>query len=101
MRSIAGWPVALWAGRGLGVYYIYVLFSSKDTHFYVGYTKDLMKRVEAHNVGAVDATKSRRPLKLVYYEACLSENAALVREKQLKTGFGRAYLKTRINIVRP
>jgi putative endonuclease len=38
-----------------------------------------------------------RPWILVYYEACLSEKDAVKREKQLKTGYGRAYLKTRID----
>jgi putative endonuclease len=51
-----------------------------------------------HNNGMVSATKYRRPLKLIYYEACLSEEMAIAREKQLKTGFGRAYLKRRLKI---
>jgi len=33
---------------------------------------------------------------LVYYEACLEKDNAVKREKELKTGFGRAYLKRRI-----
>lgn len=33
---------------------------------------------------------------LVYYEACLSHKDAAEREKQLKTGFGRGYLKKRL-----
>jgi hypothetical protein len=33
---------------------------------------------------------------LEYYEACRSEIGARLREKQLKTGFGRAYLKRRL-----
>jgi hypothetical protein len=42
-----------------------------------------------------------RPLRLVYHsrwniEACRSADAARRREKQLKTGFGRAYLKRRL-----
>jgi putative endonuclease len=48
------------------------------------------------NIGAVEATKDRRPLKLVYYEGCLNKTSAILREKQLKTGFGRAYLKKRL-----
>jgi hypothetical protein len=34
---------------------------------------------------------------LEYYEACRFERSARLREKQLKTGFGRAYLKRRLN----
>jgi putative endonuclease len=49
-----------------------------------------------HNSGQVESTKSRLPLELVYYEACLSKDKAISREKTLKTGFGRKYLKNRI-----
>ena len=87
--------VALRAGNGM-FYYTYVLLSEADGNFYTGFTSDLKERVIKHNKGLVQATKSRRPLRLVYFEACLSEKKAITREKQLKTGFGRAYLKRRI-----
>jgi hypothetical protein len=41
--------------------------------------------------------RTRLPVTLEYYEACRSELKARLREKQLKTGFGRAYLKRRLN----
>jgi len=44
----------------------------------------------------VPVTAHRRPVVLEYYEACRSEVNARRREKQLKTGFGRAYLKRRL-----
>jgi len=37
-----------------------------------GYTKNLKLRIEQHNNGEVQSTKYRRPLELIYYEACLS-----------------------------
>ncbi|MFC1841430.1 GIY-YIG nuclease family protein, partial [Thermodesulfobacteriota bacterium] len=52
------------------MYYTYVLHSELDGNFYVGYTKDLKLRFEQHNKGKVESTKDRRPLKLIYYEAC-------------------------------
>ena len=78
------------------MFYTYVLKSLKDNKLYVGFSKDLKKRLFQHNKGLVEATKPRRPFKLVYYEACLDKGKALQREKALKTGFGRAYLKRRI-----
>ena len=51
--------------------YTYVLQSEKDNAFCVGFTKDLKLRFEQHSKGQVDSTKNRRPLKLIYYEACL------------------------------
>lgn len=77
-------------------YYTYVLKSKKDGDFYTGWTNNLKIRVDKHSKGLVEATRTRRPLTLVYYEACLSKEKAIIREKQLKTGFGRADLKRRL-----
>lgn len=68
-----------------------------DGKLYIGWTVDLRKRLKAHNNNEVLSTKGRSPLQLVYYEACLSRVCAIAREKQLKTGFGRAYLKRRMD----
>ncbi|OGD93822.1 excinuclease ABC subunit C [Candidatus Curtissbacteria bacterium RIFCSPLOWO2_01_FULL_37_9] len=78
-------------------YYTYVLESLRDGKFYIGWTDDLKARIDKHNKGAVQATKVRVPLKLVYFEACLSKEKAIEREKTLKTGFGRKYLKARMS----
>jgi putative endonuclease len=83
------------AGNG-SMFYTYVLRSSIDHNLYIGWTKDLKSRLQEHNNKKVQATKFRAPLFLIYYEACLSEEKAIAREKQLKTGFGRQYLKNRI-----
>ena len=79
------------------MYYTYVLKSKKDDRLYVGFCGDLKQRIREHNDGKVDATKNRRPLELIYYEACNNKYDAILREKSLKTGFGRAYLKRRIS----
>jgi len=78
------------------MYYTYVLKSYRDLKLYIGWTDDLRGRFIKHQKGLVISTKNRRPFKLVYYEACLSKEGAIKREKQLKTGFGRKYLKNRI-----
>ncbi len=76
--------------------YVYVLLSLKDNRFYTGYTLDLKQRIEQHNLGKVGATRNRRPLKLVYYEACPDQADAVHREKYLKTTWGKRYLKHRL-----
>jgi putative endonuclease len=81
------------------MYYTYVLQSDKDNEYYIGSTSDLVRRYNQHEDGFVAATKNRRPLRLVYYEACLDLRLAREREKQLKTGFGRAYLKRRLRLL--
>ncbi len=76
--------------------YTYVLKSLRDNKLYIGWTNDLKRRLEMHNLGKVDATKNRIPFEIVYYEACLDKEKAIEREKYFKTGFGRKFLKSRI-----
>lgn len=78
------------------MFYTYVLRSKKDNKLYIGLSRDLRKRMSRHNEGLVPSTKDRRPLELVYYEACLSEEKSVKREQYFKTGFGRRFLKNRI-----
>lgn len=78
------------------MYYTYVLKSEKDGKFYTGYTRDLKLRFEKHKKGLVESTKDRRPLILIYYEACLNQQDATHREKYLKTYHGKMFLKNRL-----
>ena len=80
------------------MHYVYILKSLKDYKLYIGYSSDLKQRVEDHINGRVESTRNRRPLELIYYEACKSDFDAKGREWQLKK-FGRAYsqLKKRIS----
>lgn len=80
------------------MFYTYVLKSLKDGELYIGWTVNLRERLKKHQNGLVLSTKDRRPLQLVYYEACLVEANAIKREKALKTGYGRRYLKDRLGI---
>lgn len=78
------------------MFYTYVLLSEKDNKLYTGSTGDLRKRFKEHNSGHNFSTKGRRPFKLIYYEACVNEEDAQAREKQLKSGKGKKYLKQRL-----
>jgi len=78
------------------VLYIYVIQSKKDKRFYTGFTENLRKRFYEHNSGKVSSTKNRGPFELIYYEACLNEQDAIAREKYLKSGMGKRYLKNRL-----
>jgi putative endonuclease len=77
-------------------YFVYILKSLKDGKNYTGYTKNLKLRFEKHQNGEVDSTKYRRPLKLIYFEACLNQQDALKREKYFKTHYGKMYLQNRL-----
>ena len=78
------------------MYYVYVLKSKTRTQFYVGYSADLRKRFEAHQNNESRSTRNKGPWELVYYEACQSKTDALIREKYLKTAWGKRYIKNRI-----
>jgi putative endonuclease len=61
------------------------LLECSDNTLYCGITNDLDKRLAAHNAGAgAKYTRSRRPVKLVYVEACADKSAALQREMAIK-----------------
>ena len=78
------------------MYYTYVLLSEVDDQLYSGFTKDLKLRFEQHEKGLVPSTKNRRPLRLIYYEACLNQDDATRREKYFKTYRGRMFIKNRL-----
>ncbi|OGZ26849.1 MAG: hypothetical protein A2365_03770 [Candidatus Nealsonbacteria bacterium RIFOXYB1_FULL_40_15] len=56
------------------MYCVYVLERNKE--FYIGYTKDLKRRIAEH--------KKNNEVNLLYYEAYSSEKIARDREKKLK-----------------
>jgi putative endonuclease len=78
------------------MFYVYVLRSEKDGKLYTGFTDDLKRRLKEHDNGDVRATKYRRPLELLYYEACQSKYDGLKREKYLKSSYGSRYLRNRL-----
>lgn len=77
-------------------YYVYVLLSKKDGKLYTGYTANLRNRIEMHNKGLVASTKHRRPLELIYFEGCRNQQDATRREKYLKSGNGKIYIRNRL-----
>ena len=78
-------------------FYVYVLLSEKDNQFYTGYTSNLRERLKLHEEGKVISTKNRLPMKLIYFEGCLNQQDATRREKYLKSGNGKIYLRNRLN----
>lgn len=73
--------------------WVYVLKSLKDNKLYIGMTKDFEKRIREHNKGQVKSTRGRRPFVVIYKEFFESREQARIREKYLKSGSGRKFLK--------
>jgi len=78
------------------VFYVYILQSESDQGLYIGFSTDLRRRMKDHQDGKSFATSYRGPWRLIYYEAYLDEADALGREKFLKSGSGRRFLKNQL-----
>ena len=78
------------------MFYVYVLHSEADRGLYIGFSADLRRRMAQHREGLAFATSFRRPWRLVYYEAYLEEQDAQGRERYLKSGSGRRFLKKQL-----
>ncbi|MFZ2522126.1 MAG: GIY-YIG nuclease family protein [Minisyncoccia bacterium] len=76
--------------------YTYILKSKKNGRLYTGSTNDLRKRLKQHNEGKSTFTRRDKPFEVIYYEACLDDHDARIREIYLKTGMGKRYLKNRL-----
>jgi putative endonuclease len=75
------------------MHYVYVLYSTFDHGMYIGYSANLRRRLGEHRLGLSAATRHRRPWRLAYCEPYLDPNDAISRERFLKSGAGRTYLK--------
>ena len=66
-------------------YYVYMLKSiEKKTVTYVGYTSDIKKRIQLHNLGKGAKFTRGRKWKLIYKEKFNSKKEAILREYYIK-----------------
>lgn len=77
-------------------WYVYLLLSKKTSKWYIGSTNNMQKRILSHNAGKNRLTKYGIPWKIIYCEIGLNQKDARAREKYLKFGQGRRYLKNRL-----
>ena len=79
------------------MFYVYVIYSDLVNRKYIGQTDDLDRRLGEHNNGLLGIyTKNKGPWRLVYFETFQTRSEAMKREKELKTGKGRDFLKNTI-----
>ena len=77
---------------------VYILFSKKHKKTYTGFTSNLIERFKSHNVlGVKGYTIKYRPWEVVYIEFFTSKADALIKEKFLKAGNGREFIKELIS----
>jgi putative endonuclease len=75
------------------MFYVYVIRSETDGRFYVGICMDLDRRVREHNAGKTFSTKGYRPWKLFFTEEYKTRAETRNREKFLKGGSGKEFIK--------
>ena len=73
---------------------VYAIVSSVDSRIYVGLTEDVVRRVAEHNAGRVFSTKAYRPWTLLHTDLVTDRISARKREKFLKGGSGKEFLKS-------
>ena len=77
--------------------YVYVLENQDDKSLYIGFTSNLKQRLFDHNNGKGGrTTKLKKNWMLIYFEFYINKSDALGREKFLKGGSGRKYLKKQL-----
>ena len=79
---------------------VYVLYSNKYNKLYIGFTSDLEKRFLSHNkLGTKGYTIKYRPWKIIHTEIFDNKTEAMKREKQLKQGKGREWIRNTFFII--
>ena len=79
------------------MFYVYVIKSDSSDKIYIGQTSDLEKRLKQHNDPLNDFSEytkhNKGPWELIYKEEVATRSEALKRERFLKSGKGRNFLK--------
>jgi len=78
---------------------VYVLRSLKDSRLYVGMSANIKRRLLEHNSGKTRSTKGYVPWELLYHETHPDRAAARKRERYLKSGYGKQWLKEKFKSV--
>jgi len=73
---------------------VYAIRSLVRNYVYVGMTNDLERRLSEHNNGENRSTKVYRPFVLIYLESFPDRRSAREKEKYLKSGIGKEFLKS-------
>ena len=76
------------------MFYAYAIFSLEWHYIYVGLTNDIERRFTEHQNGTNKTTKPYRPYKLIYTEEFDTRIEAREKEKYLKSGVGKEFLKS-------
>ena len=74
---------------------VYILLCNDDT-YYTGFTRNIHKRLKAHNKREVHYTKDKLPVKLIHISYFKDVKTAYNYERYLKSGSGIAFRNKRL-----
>ncbi len=75
------------------MYFVYILKSLVNGHYYKGLTNNIERRILEHNAGKTNSNKKFAPYKLVHVEICNNLEEARKLELFFKSGYGREIIK--------
>ncbi|MFI5265376.1 MAG: GIY-YIG nuclease family protein [Candidatus Levyibacteriota bacterium] len=67
------------------MHWVYIIQSRSSSHYYIGSTSDIPRRLHEHNSGKNRSTRNKGPYDLVYKEKYGTKQGALVRELKIKS----------------
>jgi len=90
MSALGGWLIVI-----VMAYFVYIIKNLKN-NIYIGQTNNLDDRIKRHNNNTEKYTKNKGPFGLIYSEKFATRAEAMKREKMLKFGKGREWIRNNL-----
>ncbi|MBI2446869.1 MAG: GIY-YIG nuclease family protein [Parcubacteria group bacterium] len=74
-------------------YFVYAIRSTQRNYIYVGLTNNIERRIKQHNDGKEKTTRAYSPFRVIYVDKFEDRKSAREKEKYLKSGTGKEFLK--------
>jgi len=83
------------------MYFVYIIQSELDSSFYIGYSRDVTRRLEKHNTATKGYTARKKPWIVRYTEELNTKTEALKRERFLKRQKSKSFIQSLISQANP
>jgi putative endonuclease len=77
-------------------FFVYIIYSRQLNKFYVGYTGNVLIRLQQHNAGLSSFTAKANDWVIVYSESFTTRENAMKRERDIKKKKSRKYIESLI-----
>ncbi len=82
------------------MFYVYAISSNNRNYIYVDLSNNVDRRIIEYNTGRNKTTKPYAPFTLFHQKAFPTRPLARAREKYLKSGVSKEFLKNKLNSLR-